>query len=684
MDQDPEHRLDQVNISQAEYTCVAGQLNECDHPVTNTAAMAEAAFSPPMFNSNADNLCQGWRDFQDDMSNYLLAAGLSHADGERKVAILLYGLGTRYRKIFRQFVFTEADHKKDYARVCARFNEHFEPKRVTKLYMKKFDALVQKPGESIGEYISNLREVAHYCDFGDTLDSQLCKQISSGVRSPSLRDRLWSEDLTLDQIIAKCHLHEQKEESQSVISNLASARPAGEIHYTSSRGRASSNSGYRGGHRGRTSSSRRPSHDSSSRSDPTPQYNSQQRGHRRPHGSRRGKCGGCGYVHGQGQQCPAYGKHCRFCGVMNHFEVVCRKKRQVHNVEADNSLTEHTDEDPDRLFVYSSQPQKRVSAMTKLNKIKWTVDLKLSSSHSTLLFKIDTGSDCSCISLNTYHTHVRNGLVESQTRISGISAPPVMPIGKVDLHVKYHGSDYIITCEVLDQGIPNLIGLDDSIRMNLISRVDSMSAGTSAGTSRCPNTRADSNLFSHVKCKYPEPLDLVKQYTDVFTGVGRIPGEVSLKIDPDAIPVAHPPRPVPEPLRGAIQEKLAQLERDGIIVKIPPGTPTPWCAPMHTVLKKSKIRDTGPVTVDEIRMTIDPRDLNKALLREYHPINTVEQVIAKAHGSKVFTKLDARQGFFQLVLDEPSSMLTAFKGTPSIPETYLSSSVAWGLNLRVG
>ena len=25
-----------------------------------------------------------------------------------------------------------------------------------------------------------------------------------------------------------------------------------------------------------------------------------------------------------------------------------------------------------------------------------------------------------------------------------------------------------------------------------------------------------------------------------------------------------------------------------------------------------------------------------------------------------------------------------FKGTPSIPETYLLSSVAWGLNLRVG
>ena len=30
------------------------------------------------------------------------------------------------------------------------------------------------------------------------------------------------------------------------------------------------------------------------------------------------------------------------------------------------------------------------------------------------------------------------------------------------------------------------------------------------------------------------------------------------------------------------------------------------------------------------------------------------------------------------------SFLGEFKGTPSIPETYLLSSVAWGLNLRVG
>ena len=42
------------------------------------------------------------------------------------------------------------------------------------------------------------------------------------------------------------------------------------------------------------------------------------------------------------------------------------------------------------------------------------------------------------------------------------------------------------------------------------------------------------------------------------------------------------------------------------------------------------------------------------------------------------TSDDVRMIVKQIVFD------TGVKGTPSIPETYLSSSVAWGLNLRVG
>jgi len=650
----------------------------CEHSPTRKSNMADAAFKPPSFVANDVNACLAWRDFKEDMKNYLVAAGLKEASGERKVAILLYGLGSRYRRVFDNFIFAENEKKDSYDDVTKKFDTHFEPKQVIKLYMRKFDSCVQKSGETVSEYVSNLRDIAKYCNFGDTLEAQLCKQISSGVRSPSLRDKLWSEDLTLAQIIAKCHLFEQRQDSLHAIEGKSN-----DVHYANTgRGRNNYYRGYRGrSSRGRGRGSGSPAQ-GQTRGTPPPRND---RGRGRPRG--RGysvqngpKCLNCGYSHRQGQQCPAYGKQCRFCKIMNHFESVCQRKKRVHMTEShdvDNennyvyqahSGSENTNAD---LFVYmgsvtasacntsapneklmsnvneklvSNVNEKHVSTISKLNHIKWIVNLELCNpmnDKQSLPFKIDTGADCSCISLDTYTKCIKRGLVNSHTLIAGISAPAVQPAGKVDIEIFYKGKKYNLTCEVIDQNIPNLIGLNDSLMLNLIRRVDHVD-----------------KLLTNVACKYPESKAILSEFNDVFQGVGKIPGEISLKIDTNAIPVAHPPRPIPVALRNAVKDKLDQLENEGIIVKIAPGIPTRWCAPMHTVLKRSK--PGKPITKDDIRITIDPRDLNQALLREYHPINTIDQVITKTHGSKLFTKLDARQGFFQLVLDNESSLLTSF------------------------
>ncbi|VDI40084.1 Hypothetical predicted protein [Mytilus galloprovincialis] len=47
----------------------------------------------------------------------------------------------------------------------------------------------------------------------------------------------------------------------------------------------------------------------------------------------------------------------------------------------------------------------------------------------------------------------------------------------------------------------------------------------------------------------------------------------------------------------------------------------------------------------KIRICIDPRDLNKAILREHYPLKTVEEVISQMPNAKVFSKLDATSGF---------------------------------------
>lgn len=58
-------------------------------------------------------------------------------------------------------------------------------------------------------------------------------------------------------------------------------------------------------------------------------------------------------------------------------------------------------------------------------------------------------------------------------------------------------------------------------------------------------------------------------------------------------------------------------------------------------------------------MCLDPRELNKAILREHYPLKTVE-VDASLKQAKHFTTMDAASGFYQIQLTEESSWLTTF------------------------
>ena len=61
-----------------------------------------------------------------------------------------------------------------------------------------------------------------------------------------------------------------------------------------------------------------------------------------------------------------------------------------------------------------------------------------------------------------------------------------------------------------------------------------------------------------------------------------------------------------------------------------------------------------------LRICLDPVDLNKWVQHPYHPIPSFDDVAAKCSGSNTFFKLDSRQGYWSMELDEESSLLTTF------------------------
>ena len=62
----------------------------------------------------------------------------------------------------------------------------------------------------------------------------------------------------------------------------------------------------------------------------------------------------------------------------------------------------------------------------------------------------------------------------------------------------------------------------------------------------------------------------------------------------------------------------------------------------------------------DLRVCLDPKDLNKAIKHTYHRIPTVEEVTHAFAGYKFISKLGAKSAFWCIRLDEESSYLTTF------------------------
>ena len=62
----------------------------------------------------------------------------------------------------------------------------------------------------------------------------------------------------------------------------------------------------------------------------------------------------------------------------------------------------------------------------------------------------------------------------------------------------------------------------------------------------------------------------------------------------------------------------------------------------------------------KIRVCLDPKDLNRAIMRERFQLPTREEIFAGMADATVFSKLDASQAFWQLRLSEDSKSLTTF------------------------
>ena len=119
-----------------------------------------------------------------------------------------------------------------------------------------------------------------------------------------------------------------------------------------------------------------------------------------------------------------------------------------------------------------------------------------------------------------------------------------------------------------------------------------------------------------------------KMYPELFNGLGKIGTPHKIEVKEDASPVIHPPRTIPASLRDKLKDELDAMERAGVIRKA--EAPTEWVNSM-VVVKKPNV---------QLRICLDPRDLNKVIKREHYQLPTFEEIASRLSGAKVLQTKD--------------------------------------------
>ena len=189
-------------------------------------------------------------------------------------------------------------------------------------------------------------------------------------------------------------------------------------------------------------------------------------------------------------------------------------------------------------------------------------------------------------------------------KLKTYTGEPLRIMGEANLHVRYDSQEHTLPLVVVAGSGPSLFGLNwlDKITLDW-------------GSIKTVKTELDLLLQKHEAIFRKE--------------LGTVQGvQVHLEVDPTVQPRFHKPRSVPYAIKGAIEQDLERLERNGIIEKVQYSD---WAAPIVPVPKSDgSIRICGDykVTVNPVINTLRTY-LPCSLGEEPSPSSTYRRLISK-------------------------------------------------------
>lgn len=626
---------------------------------------------------NQPNLKEKFKFFKQRLELFFKLKQISQKD--KKCYFLLRAVDDDALEVYNSWGIEE-DAEADYEDIIKRFEATLGQATVNfRVARLQLHYLYQDKTESLDTFVTRCRTLALKCDFEKKeLEDRIIEQIIASTPIQSYQSELLekSKALKLEDAIEIGHRHEAAVLSTEKLKDLA---PQG-----------------------------------SSTAEPTPAAVDSV--------THVVRCENCNRVHEQKKDaCPAKDERCHGCGRVGHYKRCCRKiksrgrrrsrsasrsyrhrhvssrrdddyyyprkenkhqqghrrrtkrsNKGVHSLEHPQSRRSSSSSD-DSEWLYDSieisyfdsvtaGTGSRPTSKPKPERTKAYVTIKVYPQNGRqgkqyLKAKVDSGAEGNTLPLRTFRdmypgqmreSGLPNLAVPDGVRLTAYNGTEIRCFGEIKIPCCFEETSYLAHFYVVDTPGPAILGLPACENMGIISInccVDTTTPRKRSGQNEdltCSCEKIESvNGIEDLQRLYPKQFDRLGDFGESFTA--------HLVLKPDARPYIDPPRKFPIHKTEQIKAELKKMETTGVIRRVTEHTE--WCSSLAFTTK----------TDGSLRVCLDPAKLNKALSRCPHKVPDLEELTHKLAGATLFSKLDAKSGYWAIRLDKASQLLTTFR-----------------------